>query len=52
MHNNMKFFLLIAFILIETYSEEELHSDYEPRKKKILRNANMITTLTVQLCQS
>ena len=48
----MKLYLLIAFILIEIYSEEETPSDYQPRKKKILRNENEITTIIVQLCQS
>ena len=51
----MKFFLLIAFILIKLNAEEtetEQPEEQEIPPKKVLRNANSITTLKIQFYQS
>ena len=55
MQYNMKFFLLIAFILIKLNAEEtetEQPEEQEIPPKKVLRNANSITTLKIQFYQS
>ena len=45
----MKIYLLIAFILIESISQQPNQSTY---KQKILRNAESITKIKIQFCQS
>ena len=45
----MKIYLLIAFILIESISQQPNQSAY---KQKILRNSESITKIKIQFCQS
>ena len=45
----MKIYLLIAFILIESINQQPNQSAY---KQKILRNAESITKIKIQFCQS
>ena len=52
MQINLKIFLLFAFIFISLNSEELDESEKELPQKKILRNANSITTIKIQFCQS
>ena len=49
MQSRLKIYLLIAFILIESLSQEP---QYPNKKKKILRNAEEITKIRIQFCQS
>ena len=48
----MKIYLLFAFILIALNSQEVEQEDYQIPQKKVLRNAEKITEIKVQLCQS
>ena len=49
--HNLKIYLLIAFILIESISQQPNESN-QSYKKKILRNAESITEIKIQFCQS
>ena len=48
----MKIYLLFAFILIAINSQESEQEEPQLSSKKVLRNAETITEIKVQLCQS
>ena len=52
MQNNMKIYLLFAFILIGFTLTEMDNSAKESRPKRILRKADSKIILKIQLCQS
>ena len=52
MQINFKIFLLFAFIFNSLNAEETNETEQELPHKKILHNANMITTITIQFCPS
>ena len=52
MQINFKIFLLFAFIFNSLNAEETNETEQELPHKKILRNENMITTITIQFCPS
>ena len=52
MQNNLKLYLLVAFILIESINQQPNQPNQSTYKKKILRNAESITEIKIQFCQS
>ena len=52
MQYNMKIYLLFAFILIVLNSQEIEQEEPQAPQKKVLRNAEVMTEVKVQLCQS
>ena len=50
MQNIFKIYLFIAFILIESITQTPQYPNNQ--KKKILRNAEEITKIRIQFCQS
>ena len=52
MQNNMKIYLLFAFILIGLSSTEMDNSAEKISSKRILRKADLKTILKIQFCQS
>ena len=52
MQYNLKLFILFAFILFISNAQENDTDEWEVPSKKVLRNANSITTVKIQFFQS